>query len=372
MAASAFSSYLIFIAIFIAILLVIGIPAILAKVRLPADFSTQELSDLELSPAAREFFQQVDASAQAIYFRPFKNFTIPGFAQKNEHRIYLSGDNAHALLATAMTMQNRVTRVLEFATRFQDDTEADTGNAPVSLLFEKPPWQDAKRYPGLYDLAKLQGYHLERVQKKIAQGVGPKPIAEAQVMLEIERSQVRSCQYQVEKGILKKDQAAGVYRATPKIALRGVWAFLNPLADDFNPVRFLIGAGGALVLAAAWAMLVQNTGLEEILRNYLPALSDVRLKFAAYAPGFVLAGLLAGWQFPQKGFLWAFLVSLPALYFMPGDLPYPLYFSLLAAQSGSFANRLRASIKSGRGRSQLLPAIIVLAVLIAAYYAYVK
>lgn len=139
--------------------------------------------------------------------------------------------------------------------------------------------------------------------------------------------------------------ASGLYRATPKIAFRGVKAFVNPFADDFSLARFLLGVGGALVLAGAWPALAENFELENLLRSSLGFLPDKFFQPALFGPGFILSGLFIGWQFPQKGFLRGFLSSLPALFLMPEKIPHPLYFSLLSAFAGSIANRLNRSVK---------------------------
>jgi len=210
------------------------------------------------------------------------------------------------------------------------------------------------------------------MQKKLDLGVGPKTVVESELMEEIRKSQLRQMEYQVSKGILRKDEAAGVYRATPRIALRGIQAFINPFADDFTWLRLGLGIAGGVAIAIAWSLLSERTGLEKILGGYLAGVSPDKLQFLALAPAFILSGLFVGWQFPQKGFLWAFIISLPALYFMPAGTPYPIYFSLLAAQAGNIANRALSFIKSRQGGGRLVSALLVLAALAAAYYIYVK
>jgi len=372
MVSSVASSYIICIVIFVAILLIFGIPRILSRVSLPGDFAWTELDELRLSPGAQSLFKKADQIASQLFFMPVKIFTVPGMPQKNEHKLYYNDAEAAGLLVTVMHTPQRVVAVLEFATRFEDGTELDTGNAPVSGLFVEPPWKDVARFPGQADLNKLYGSHRARVEQKKATGIAPRYARPESLMDEIRQAQVRQMDYQVEKGILKKDEKANVYRATPKIAFKGVSKFINPFADDFTLKKFLVGAALGLALTCLWVFLVDYLGLEAKIREIFPAYSASQITFLAFCPGFILAGLALGWQFPQKGFLWGFIISIPGIFLLPASAADPLVYSLLSAMAGYSANKLHGPEPMSQKLARLVGALVFLGILIIAYFLRVK
>jgi len=366
------SSYLIFAAAVVILLVVIGIPAITRLVKIPCALRWQELAEADLSPAAAELFKETDAAALALHFHPVKNFTVPGLAQTNQNRLYFNPEAATVLVATVLAQGGKNSRVLEFNTEFQDGVAAATSNAQVTGLFAKPDWHQVRQFPGLLDLARLQAAHQQRVQERLSQGIGPRQLNEDQLLDQMIQSQIRQMEYQVEKGLLRLDEAQGMYRATYRIALRGIANFLNPLADNFTFRRFALGFGLGVALAAAAVLLAKPLGLEQALRQLFPSSSTSQIKFLLYCPGFVLAGLAMGWQFREKGFLWGFLVSLPALILLPAGVTQPIFYSIVAAQAGQAANRLAESGQSGGGQPRLSTALLILAVLIGAGFYYVS
>lgn len=372
MVSSAASSYAIYALVFLAVLLVFGVPAILRKVTLPADFSWAEIQEPMLTPTSQKLFKKTDAIAMQLFFQPVKIFTIPKLPQQNENKLYYSADAATGFLVSAINSQQRVIPVLEFATRFEDGTELDTTNAPVTVLFSEPPWRSVARFPGLTDLGKLHDAHKLRVEEKKAQGIAPHYTKPEDMMEEIRQSQVRQMDYQVEQGILRKDEQANVYRATPKIALRGVVAFINPFADDFTLKKFLIGAALGVALTVAWVFLVDYLSLENQLKGFFPAYSPAQITFLAFCPGFVLAGMALGWQFPQKGFLWGFIISIPGIFLLPAAATNPLVFSLVAAMSGYTANKLHGPEPINQKFARLFGALVVLTLLIVVYFRQMK
>jgi len=372
MISSVASSYIIYIVIFVAILLIFGIPRILSKVTLPGDFSWAEIDELRLTKPAQALFQKVDQLAMQLFYQPVKIFTIPGLPQLNENKLYYNENEATGLLVTAMQSQQRVVAVLEFATRFEDGTELDTGNAPVSGLFAEPPWRTVQRFPGVTDLNKLHEAHRRRVEEMKSRGIAPRFARAENLMEEIRQSQVRQMDYQVEKGILRKDEQANLYRATPKIAFKGVSKFINPFADDFTVKKFAVGVVAGLALPLLWGFAVGYFDVMALIGNFFVGSSSRQIEFLALAPGFVLAGLVMGWQFPQKGFLWGFIISIPGIFLLPVSAKDPLVYSLVAAMAGYSANKLHGPEPWNQKIARLVGALVFLGFLIVAYFMRVK
>jgi hypothetical protein len=97
------------------------------------------------------------------------------------------------------------------------------------------------------------------------------------------------------------------------------------------------------------------------------------MAFLLYAPGFVLAGLAMGFQFPGKGFMWGFIVSLPAILLIPEIVAFPLWFSIVSGQSGLLANSmLEARLPDAGAKSRLIRNFFILAMLLFAGYWFTR
>jgi len=362
--------YLVFAAIVVAVLVIFGIPAITRQVKIPRVLRWVELEDAELTEAAVHLFADTDAAAQELGFRPLENFTVPGLARGNENRLYLNPEEATSMIATVLAAGKERSRMLEFSTGFEDGVELCTSNAQVSGLFEQPDWHQIRQLPALTDLKRLHQAHRRRVSERLAQGASPRPVPENRLLDEMLRSQARQIEHQVEQGLFRLDEEAGMFVATPWIALRGILNFLNPLADNFTLSRFALGFGLGLALALAAILLAQPLGWPEFLRQVFPNATAGQITFLLYCPGFVLAGLVVGWQFREKGFLWGFLISLPGLILLPAAVSQPIFYSIIAAWSGQTANRFRQARDSGLSSTQAFTGLIVLAVLVVVGYYY--
>jgi hypothetical protein len=303
---------------------------------------------------------------------PIKIFTIPGAPQKNEIKLYYNENEATGLLISVMLTPQRTVAVFEFTTRCEDGTELDTSNGPVSGLFAEMDWRKVQRFPGQMDLGKLHQAHLNSVEQMKQKGVAPRHQAVDNLMEEIRKSQVRQMEFQVGKGILRKDEKANVYRATPKIALRGVSKYINPFADDFTIMKFVMGVVLGLGITLLWVFAVDRFSLESALRDYFVGYAPAQITFLAYVPGFILAGLVLGWQFPQKGFIWGFIISIPGVFLLPATATNPLVYSVVAAMAGFTANKLRGPAPVGEKVARFTAALAFLIILIVFYFLRVK
>lgn len=363
-------SYIVYALALVLMLLVFGIPRITSRVKLPREFQWRELADQELSQDARMIFLAAEPKASGLFFILNKTFTMLNVPYKNEIRLYFNSQDATGLLVSVFHTSQRTMSVCEFTTRFEDGTELDTSNSNLSGVFTKPDWMKVERHPGM-DIPKLYEAHQKRVEEMKSRGIAPRQQALDKLMDEIKQSQDRQIEFQASNGILKPGKDAGAYQLTSKVAFRGVGNYLNPFAHDFTMRRMLVGGAVGVGLAFAAILLANYFNAEARLKELLPMLSPGKIAFLCYVPGFLLAGIAAGWQFPQKGFLWGFLISIPAVFLLPAGTT-PLMFSLVSAFSGYVADTLHEPVESGRGFQKLIAALVFLAGLIVVYFLRVK
>lgn len=368
------SYYIIFAVLVAALLLAFGVPAITRMVKVPRPLRIRTLPPDELSEEASVFFGLMDQKAEELRFHPVFDFTLPGFGVDNENRQYYRPDLATAFTASIHRSGGRTIRALEFTTPFLDGVEVSTTNAPVSMVFDVPPWHVVKRLPGLSDPASLLAAHERQLEERRRQGVQVREYDESALGSEIEKSLARQMSHQVERGLFREDEESDLYVATPWVALRGIANFVNPFADEFTLFRFATGFGLGLILFLGATLLVEPLGLEPIVRDLLGdrPLRQSQIDFILYCPAFILGGLAIGFAFKDKGFLWGFLLSLPAILLLPARVASPIFYSLIAAQSGKVANAIRQSGESGPGRGALSTSLLILVVLIVLGYMYIK
>lgn len=360
--------YLVFGVSVVAVLLAVGIPAVTKLVRIPARVRLRPVNDSELSEKARSYFESVDAEALAIGFQHELDFVLSGHMTPNENRLYYRPSEGTMLVVSLQSSGSRSVRLFELITALSDGTEITTTNAPVSLVFEEPPWQDIKRLPNVSRLESLYNSHKSRVAKS---SVGIRNPEEDRLLEEISESQARLLKHQVEAGLFREDEESGMYVATYKVALRSVANILNPFTEEFTWSRFAVGVGASLGLYLGALSIAREAGLSDFLRDLLPGAAEGQVVFVVFAPCFVLAGLVAGFAFTRKGFLWGFLVSLPAILFALGfqpDLSHPIFYSLISAQSGRTANVLGAARKESSRQAASTTLLVLFFLLVVGYY----
>jgi len=358
--------YLVFGVSVVAVLLAVGIPAVTRLVKIPGRVRLRPVDENEISEDTLSYFKTTDSAVSEPGFQHVVDFIFPGHAAKNENRLYYRPSDGTTLVISVQRSGARSERLFEFVTSFEDGTEVTTTNAPVSLVFEEPPWQEIKRMPGSTRIERVFDFHKKRVEKKQASVHYPD---EDRLLEEISQSQEKLFRYQVETGLFREDEETGMYVATSKVALRTVANILNPFTEEFTPPRFAAGFGGALALFSGAVFLLQKMGVQQAMSDAYGAEQGTYLSFS---PAFVLAGLVAGLAFTRKGFMWGFLISLPsillALLFQP-TLSHPIFYSLISAQSGKVANVITASSRQESARPATSTALLVLfALLVLGFY----
>jgi hypothetical protein len=135
--------------------------------------------------------------------------------------------------------------------------------------------------------------------------------------------------HQLERGLLRRDKGGEALRPTVRTALRGIRNFLNPFADNFTWLRFLLalffGLGvpclGLVSFAGPLAATVERLSLDA-------GLPPVFLESLALALLLSVTGAVVGGLFAAKSFVWTFaLAYLPLRLLGPAGL-LPLLLSL--------------------------------------------
>jgi hypothetical protein len=338
---------LLLLAIGLALSLLVGVPLIRFGVWLPREVETQTLPDAALSDAQRAYYQPLDLALQASGFSPRLNFAVLNFPGPTLSRVYMA-DHDHAVLG-AHLMRSRGAfdagrptshNYLEWITKYQDGTTLYTRNAQLGNVFDRMPEQLIRECPGLADPAALKAVHDAKAQQLLQRG--PLWAHGRDVLVDFRDFHRRFCDYQSARGLLVAGPGER-WHPTLRTALRGVWNFFNPFADNFTPLRFvvivLVGAG--LPALAAWL-----TTPEAAYRPPGVPVWNVSapLRLAVLAAAYTIAGAAVGWIFGLKTFIWATLLGYLPLRVLT---PHPGIDLLLALWMAIVAERV-AAIRSRR------------------------
>jgi hypothetical protein len=194
------------------------IPQAIKNLKFPAEFQWADLPEEKLTESGRAFFQDLDDKMRQLYFEPVKTFSLLGFAQTSESKIYCNSVDGISLLASHIAAPNREVLYYEFITRFMDGTSLSTTNmGGQRSVLPVPEYESIERLPSISDPAKLLEYHRKTVEKSKAKGLMPVYTPAEQTMLEMKNATRRRMEYYEQKGLLKFDQIENVYRPTPKL-----------------------------------------------------------------------------------------------------------------------------------------------------------
>jgi hypothetical protein len=300
-------------AAFLALALVVGVPLIRFGVHLPAELDIATVPDDGLTPEQGAYFQRLDEKMRGLGYAPQLNFTVLNFQGGTLSRVYTGAYDAavlgaHLMRGHAALDESQVSaqNYQEWITRYEDGTTLTTRNAELGELFDRLPGQVVQDVVGA-GVVDLKGRHDRRARELL--GRVPRHVTAAQGIEEFKDYHRRWCAFQVERGLMVRDATGEKVHPTVRTALRGVFNFLNPLADNFTWPRFLAGvvAGAGLPLAAA---LAADLG-------FLPGPSWVGPALAATG-----AGAVIGVVFTGKAFVWSLLLGYLPLRLL-GEDPVP-------------------------------------------------
>jgi len=316
----------------------LGIPAIMRTVWAPTELKCDPALPNSIDPRQMAFFESYDKKLAEIGFFPFSTFRVTNLQGTNLNRAYMSSTDPARCLLTLMSIKGSFTNCLEIVTRFADGTRLSTKNTELSTVLAVLPNRIVQQFPGVSDPIELKRRH--DVKAATLQDRMPEYRPQSTYFADLNQYHVQYCQYQVSKNLFSFDATAGVYRATYLTGLRGIYNFLNPLADNFTVRRLLLG----LLLGAAPPIIVA-TQQQHILAWLMTASADN----AFLAGNFLVpvactfSGIAIGSIFTKKNFIWAILLAyLPAKLLSTGlSFGYAIYMAFVADFAARFLNSRR-------------------------------
>ncbi len=322
--------------------LLLGVPAILMLFKHPVELGLERQDDTSMGELQQQHFGSIDTALGPLGFRPVLNFSAAALPGLNFTRVYWHDAEPTLALASAVYQSDGATHAsadwLEFSTRFADQGTLLTRNSQNTVLLDDLPDTVTVECRGLRDAARLKRRH----DARLAQLRQREPVqVEAEAFLELYAGDNRRyLAHQVKRGLLRRQGDS--YRATSRLAWRGVRTFFNPLADNFTPPRLLLGL--LVGWLAPWAVLLTGTDMLGWQGE------DPRL-LVLVALVLLLSNLGIGLVWGAKTLIWGFLLgSLAARFALPAALyeawsPWLLLvlFAVAAAPAEWVANRREKS-----------------------------
>ncbi len=293
----------------IGIMFLVGVPAITRNVWLPRHLQCEEVPREKLTPRQAAFFDSYDKKMAEIAYFPLSTFRVINLKGSNLNRAYASSSDPARCLVTMMSAGgNGFTTCLEIITRYADGTRLSTKNTQLSSVLASMPNRIVQQFPGIQDVAELKRRHDRRAETLLSRSPEFRP--QSSYFSDLDEYHQQYCQYQESNRLLRFDTAAGLYRATYRTGLRGVFNFINPLADNFTVPRFILGA-----LLGAGLPLIAATQHARIL-SWLSSFGTTNLALAGVLltpVACTLAAIAIGCIFTNKAFIWALVLGfLPA------------------------------------------------------------
>jgi hypothetical protein len=305
---------LLIVLVVVTLLFAVGVPAIRLGVWLPRRLEFERLRDDELSSAQREHFQKLDLGLAKAAYTPRMNFAVVNMQGPTLTRVYLSDHEPAVLgahcLRSASVIDDKVVsghNYLEWITKYEDGATLTTRNAELADVFDRMPHQLRQECVGVTDPLVLKARH-------DAKAVGllhrhPRHPQRADILGEFADFHDRWCRFQESRGLLVPAANGARYNVSVRAALRGVVNYLNPLADNFTPLRFLAGLvlGAGIPIVATWLLTPdapwRPAGLPVV------AIAGALLRMAALGAAYAVAGIAVGCLFTGKAFIWAALLG---------------------------------------------------------------
>jgi hypothetical protein len=322
----------------VALMFVIGIPLIMKTIWLPGALQFEEVSDGALDERQQRFFGGTDEKIRDLGFRPLKTFRVKNMIGKNLLRVYTSSSDAARIWVGGLRVKGGVVNYTEIITKFQDGTRLNTSNSGTAPIFDPLPGDVKQRCPGVRDLAELKRRHDAKALQLASRGAAY--FDDARFFEDYQDYHRRYVEHQGSRKLLRLDPGTGIYHATPKLGLRGIRNYLNPLAGNFTLPRFLLAVvfGTGLPLALLFVPFTAYFWIAARLR-----VSIISASVALTVVAFTLAGVAVGCLFGRKWFIWAFLLSLPPAYLMAQRGANPLLWCVWMAIVAHWAGRLLAA-----------------------------
>src|SRR5262245_20637252 len=274
----------------VGLMVAVGVPAIRTGIWLPRRLDFETISDDDLTPAQAKHFARLDSALSVAGYSPRFNFSVSNMQGQTMTRVYTS-EHEHAVLGahclrSASVIDERVVsghNYVEWITKYEDGTTLTTRNAELRDLFDLMPHQIRQEGVGITDPLVLKARH----DAKAAELLGrlPRFPHGRDLLAEFRAFHERWCEYQETRGLLVAAPGGDRFHASVKTALRGVAAFLNPLADNFTLSRFALALalGVGIPVLSMWLLDVNAPLRPHRFPLIVPASVAIRIAVLAGA-----------------------------------------------------------------------------------------
>jgi len=327
------------------------------KVRFPSRLQIKILSDQELEEQTRSILSEYESELNQLGFEKIGDFEIIGASGQNLHRVYKSPEGETIALVSFFASDWKKRPALIFYSRFQDQSSLNTDQALMPNFLEVPPEQELQRFAGVFSAQTLFQLHKNRLEELKSKGKFPVALKKEKIFSELEKNQQRLLDYQLQAGMVKKDEREEVLIPTWKFAFYFLLKIIDPIPFGVSYPRFFssLFLAGALTVGFSWL-----ARLDFVLDLFAQTnLSPERIRFLIAGGGICLAGILLGYLIQKRGFLWAGVISFFGVLILSSHLPNSWILIILGAQSGQVGSRIYES-RISRVPARLAGPILIL------------
>jgi hypothetical protein len=132
-----------------------------------------------------------------------------------------------AIVAGVYSKQGLMVRMVEFATRFVDQSALTTGNSRIQGVYFRPPQKPVYHFPWIQDPARLYQLHQQLIMRD-KPGLAKDFVPAGAEVERICDGMRREMADQIAPGILRRDSTGNWYRPTLKGAYFMCWKMLPP------------------------------------------------------------------------------------------------------------------------------------------------
>jgi hypothetical protein len=311
------------------------------RTRIPRIYNLEEISLFALTREQNEYLEMHDRKLAALHYQPVCTYRFTNLGHNLMRSYICPGDKARCVL---MLVEHQVTVkgvqsathhcVTKFTTLFPDSKCLVTRNMKRKALLDHPPGYVIQECPTIEDPAELKRRHDARVAG-MNDALWP-PSEKSAIFAEIQRSHQTLSEYRSRVGNYQLDDSGNHYMVTDKTHWRGIRNHFNPFAQRVPALKLLLSiAAGSLLPLSALLLLPRTARLAmEGGLDLLPIREPFALLF------YLLAGALIGYVL-EKGFLWGFVLTYPAVHIVIGWTVGPIPYSTIAGIAAFYAMQFK-------------------------------
>jgi hypothetical protein len=298
----------------VTVFFVIGLPLFTRTFSLPSRVEFEAIAENDLSPEQSRYFAALDGALSTLNYLPKGNWKPTNMTGRALLRLYFNPVDPAIVTVNLLTTDasngaDVSMNYIEIVTKYRDGTILSTRNADVSDVLDRLPGHVVIERRGLRDPARLKLVHDSKSAELLTGDpihLRPEEFEEA-----FNDHHRRWCAHLLDRGYLRPDSDdPETLRPTVKTGIRGIINFINPLADNFTAVRFLLGLLFGLAAPGAGLVWLRGPGADLVAGTALSLGLDPRLVLTlSMGLLLTLSGVVVGLIFGGKSFIWSFLFT---------------------------------------------------------------